>query len=83
MLGHLLDPPDHSGDDYIRDRVEERSDEIATIIEQSDLPDWLIECINWDEVEAKLWGEVEEEIKNEMEFQAVERWKAKQEFQRY
>lgn len=83
MLDHLLEPADHSKDDYIREQVEERSDEIATIIEQSDLPDWLIECINWDEVEAKLWDDIEEEMKNEMESQAVERWEAKQESQRY
>lgn len=83
MLDHLLEPADHSYDDYIREKVEERSDEILTVIEQSDLPSWLSECINWDEVEAKLWDDVEEEMKNEMESQAVERWEAKQESQRY
>lgn len=83
MFGYLAEPADHSGYDYIAGKVDERSNELDDLLTEAGFPMWFSECINWDEVEAKLWDEVEEEIKNEMESQAVERWEAKQESQRY
>lgn len=78
MADYLLEPEDHSKDDYIREKVEERMTAFAEMLDELDLPQWFDSYIDWTGIEKQLWGDVDEEIQQAIDDQAIERWEERQ-----
>lgn len=78
MADYLLEPEDHSKEDYISEKVEERMVAFAEMLDELNLPQWFDSYIDWVGIEKQLWEDIDEEIQQAIDDQAIERWEERQ-----